>query len=90
MNEYVVYNYPRLDGLMHEQRHLTEKIKQAIRKEFPISTRVVVDHARGSFSGTVEGGDDYRVLVKNDRTGKMAYWWYAHVRKQGAHPSRRH
>lgn len=50
-------------------------------REYPIGSHVRVVHHRGEYTGTVAGVDKFgvRVMVRNDRTGKVQKWWAAHV-----------
>lgn len=58
-----------------------ETLYAALQKGYPRGAEVYVIHHRGCFAGTVEGWDTFgtRVIVKNDRTGKVSKWWAAHV-----------
>jgi hypothetical protein len=53
----------------------------ALEQGYPHGAAVYVIHSRGCFTGTVHSWDTYgcRVLVKNDRTQKVAKWWAAQV-----------
>lgn len=56
-------------------------LADALAAAYPHGTAVEVVHHRGRFTGTVVGWDDEgsRVVVKNDRSGRVAKWWSAHV-----------
>lgn len=58
-----------------------EKLRQELKRSYPMGARVQVFHYKGSFFGRVVGWDTHgiRVAVHNDRSRKMAKWWAAQV-----------
>jgi 3'-phosphoadenosine 5'-phosphosulfate sulfotransferase len=57
------------------------QLLEVMEKEYPLNSKIIVKHSRGSFYGVVVGHDVHGVRIKvlNSQTLKMSKWWYRHI-----------
>lgn len=56
--------------------HAKCEMKRALQSEYPVGSRVSVRCSRANVSGVVVCIDfEYRICVKNDKTGKIGKWY---------------
>lgn len=72
-----------VESANHAVREAEDHLRHVLQQEYPENCPVRVVHSRGQFRGKVIGWDVYgvRVIVRNDRTGKVNKWWAAHVER---------
>ncbi|WP_443190947.1 hypothetical protein [Pseudomonas indica] len=63
--------YPEIASAYDAVRKAEEQLRDAMATRFPRGCRVFVLYHNGSHFGTVERTDEYRVYVRNEKTGKV-------------------